>query len=711
MLIKAGAALDINSVRKKPFNWIPDASWLNLVALNELPIFSNLTNALERNPEGWRKWYDLEQPENGVIPDGYEEKLDKFRRLLIVRCFREDRTMLAAQQYIIESIGQRYAEGIPLDLESIMTETDPFLPVIFILSTGSDPTSTIEALAKKQKVEVKGVSMGQGQEVIARRLMQTAMATGGWVLLQNCHLGLKFLPEVENTLIKLEEIDPEFRIWITSEPHPKFPIGLLQMSIKMTNEAPAGLRAGLKRSYQWISQDMLETIGKNEWKPLLYCVCFLHSIVQERRKFGALGWSIPYEFNQPDLSASVQFLQNHLGASEIKKTPISWTTVKYMVCEVQYGGRITDDWDRRLFNTYGDAWLNPKMFDPNFNFYPGYKIPACQDISKFRAAIEDLPDVDSPEVFGLHSNADLTYRTKESTTIMTTIIDIQPKESGGGGGLTREEIVNNQATDMLGKIPANYVNEKIKECMKKLGGTKPLNIHLGQEVDRLQKVISKTRSTLSDLQLAIAGTIIMSNELGSALDCIFDARVPPAWAKISWDSPTLGLWFTGLIQRAEQLSAWLYSGRPSSFWLTGFFNPQGFLTAMRQEVTRKHAGWAMDDVVLFTEVTKHEKEEIKDGPSEGVYIYGLFLDGCCWDKKLNKLVDSPPKVLFSPLPVLYVSAVQASEKRVDVYSYQCPCYRTPKRTDLMYIFTVDIRSEDPPQKWVLRGVALLCSKD
>lgn len=91
---------------------------------------------------------------------------------------------------------------------------------------------------------------------------------------------------------------------------------------------------------------------------------------------------------------------------------------------------------------------------------------------------------------------------------------------------------------------------------------------------------------LSDLKLAIDGTIIMSENLTDALDNIFDARVPTNWRKISWASSTLGFWFTELIERCTQLTSWVFSGRPQVFWMTGFFNPQGFLTAMRQEVTR-----------------------------------------------------------------------------------------------------------------------------
>jgi dynein heavy chain, axonemal len=324
-LIKGGASLDLNVVQPKPCKWVTDSTWLNLVELSKLYQFSAILEQIARNEKQWKQWYDKEAPEDEIIPDGYNTSLDVFRKLLLVRSWCPDRALPQAKKYIADSIGEKYIEGVILDLEKMCEESDPRTPLICFLSMGSDPTNLIEQLAKRKSIEIKAISMGQGQELHARRLMSNAMANGGWLLLQNCHLSLEFCDEVLDTLIANEQLNEHFRLWITTEGHSKFPIGLLQISIKYTAEPPQGIKAGLKRTFQALSGDFLDVSNLPYWKPMLFGVAFLHTIVQERRKFGPLGWNIPYEFNQSDFNATVQFVQNHLDELDPKRVRLSFS--------------------------------------------------------------------------------------------------------------------------------------------------------------------------------------------------------------------------------------------------------------------------------------------------------------------------------------------------------------------------------------------------
>ena len=155
---------------------------------------------------------------------------------------------------------------------------------------------------------------------------------------------------------------------------------------------------------------------------------------------------------------------------------------------------------------------------------------------------------------------------------------MQPKEGGGGDkGESRETIVGRTAADMLAKLPADYSPHEVKEAIENLGGMLPMNIFLKQEIDRMQRILSLLRNTLTDLGMAIEGTIIMSEDLKEVLDNMFDAKVPAKWTKISWSSSTIGFWFTELLERDSQFKTWCFKGRPKAFWIPGFFNPQVLL--------------------------------------------------------------------------------------------------------------------------------------
>ena len=742
-VLKGGAALDITAIRKKPFPWIPDLVWANVIAATSMPGLSDLADCVYRNEGQWRTWFELEAPEQADMPD-FQERGTPFQLCLITRSFRNDRSLPAMTNYIRTESGGKFVDSIPVDMfiayqETIDSGHGYNVPFVHLLSPGADPTSMIEDLAKKNKKKTPSVSMGQGQEVIARRLVGTGMLTGDWCILQNCHLGLNYLSELESTLVKAEDCHEEFRVFITVIPNPLFPIGLLQMSIKITNEAPVGVKAGMKRNYFWVTQDLLDAIARAEWRHILYVMCFCHCVVQERRKFGSIGWSIPYEFNQSDLTACALFLQNHMSAMESQapkggQVPLQWKTVNFMISNVQYGGKITDDLDGTMMDTYCAAYFQQSVMDPSFTFYPGYGIPSgpgSVEIDFWRAEIEKLPETDTPEIFGLHVNADITFRNKQTNEMIGTIIDTQPKAvGGGGGGMSREDIVLAAGEDMLAKDPGDFDVNEVKDAIVKLGGMgKPHNVVLWQEIERINVIIKLYRLTLKNLKLAVAGTIIMGADLIEALDNLYDARPPPGWVNKSWVSPTSGLWFASFMERVSQLKNWIEKGKPASFWLTGFFNPNGFLTATMQDVARRHQGWALDEVVMFSEPTKNDAKDVRAGPEEGVYVHGLWIDGAGWDKKRVCLVEQAPKVLFYELPVTLITGVQYTEKKsgwgfgdpkltsgkVDMTKFSAPLYMYPRRcTGALgtYIDQVDLAcGGEPPMKWGLRGVCLLCTKD
>jgi dynein heavy chain len=305
-------------VKPKPFKWLTNESWLNTLQLSMdyLP-FKSITSDLESNESAFVPWYSDNEPEKFPVPiveartTEAEQVVLDFNRLLLVRSLRVDRTLLAVNDFIkrtdaidlngtrLPVMGTKFTDPATDTVESVLADMEATTPVIYLLSAGADPTDSIEQMARRKRKTVDCVSMGEGQDVVALRAINGATANGSWVLLQNCHLGLDFIDSLEDIMIKLKAPDsgcsPDFRLFITTEPHPKFSIGLLQMGTKVTNEPPKGLRAGLQRSYTvMVDQDRLERIETSTWRALLFTLCFTHSVVQERRKFGPLGWSVPY---------------------------------------------------------------------------------------------------------------------------------------------------------------------------------------------------------------------------------------------------------------------------------------------------------------------------------------------------------------------------------------------------------------------------------
>ena len=115
-------------------------------------------------------------------------------------------------------------------------------------------------------------------------------------------------------------------------------------------------------------KDFFEACVKpREFRKLVFGLCFFQAVIEERRKFGPFGWNIPYEFNQSDLIISVCQLRIFINQYP-EKAPLD--ALKYLTGECNYGGRVTDDKNRRCLMTILEDYYTEKIFDDNYKLSP-----------------------------------------------------------------------------------------------------------------------------------------------------------------------------------------------------------------------------------------------------------------------------------------------------------------------------------------------------
>lgn len=100
-----------------------------------------------------------------------------------------------------------------------------------------------------------------------------------------------------------------------------------------------------------------ENTRPSDWKKMFLSLCYFHAVVRERRKFGSLGWNLTYDFNDSDFKISMR--QLHMITQNYSSLP--FTAINYLTGECNYGGRVTDDFDRRTLMTILKDFYNDKV--------------------------------------------------------------------------------------------------------------------------------------------------------------------------------------------------------------------------------------------------------------------------------------------------------------------------------------------------------------
>ena len=748
-----------------PDGWLGAKAWSDFLQLAHLPAFKGICEDVSENIDSWTLMQDSNTPHQEKLPGkwGEEGVLTIFQRLLILRCIRIDFLVPGTQQYVVLEMGQKFVEPPAFSLEVSFAESAAHKPLVFILSKGADISAAVDDFARKMGFDpmagrLKSISLGQGQDTKAVALLKIAKDEGTWVLLHNCHLMSSWMPKLEGIVdqfkndIEAGRCHSDFRLWLTAMPSPAFPVAILQNGVKMTNEPPAGIRANVLGKYRLMTENLTEPGGMpydigdeyctkpKAWRKLVFGVCFNHALFQERIKFGPLGWNIlNYGWNDADLEISIRQVQIFLDIYD----EIPYETLNYLIGHCNYGGRVTDDWDRRcMVDTLANFVCRETVEDDNYKFSPldTHYAPPDTNMAGYEEFLIGLPLFESPQIFGLHENANITYAIQESNRTCNTIVLLQSGGGGGGGG-GDDGAVDTMCEQMLERLPADFDMEKI-EGKYPIIYEESLNTVLKNDTMNFNVLTSVVRNSLKTLRRAIAGFVSMSNELDDVYNGLYSNKTPNGWMGKGYPSLCpLASWFSDLLARLAELQTWYEQGAPNCFWISGFFFTQAFLTGVRQNFARSEC-IPIDQLYLTQEVMTFDVDDLASipAPPYGAYVHGLFLEGGRWDPDgefLNKagelqkgvLADSEPKVLFTKFPVIWLkpralleegdhgmSKIDPLEDAPDGY-YKCPMYKTAERKGVLsttgqssnFVMPVFIPSDKPGAFWTMRALALLTS--
>lgn len=543
--------------------WLSMKTWDQISQLAAEPPFIDVNNSIIRFSEEWQTVADAINPYEIPLPEDWMTRWKPFQRLLFLRYLAPSKIVRMVRTFVAEQLGEEFVQPPPFDLSCSFDDSEAITPLIFLLTAGADPMACLLRFAEERRSgegTLHIVSLGQGQGVLAEEKIRQAIVTGEWVILQNCHLAASWMGSLERICQNLctQTLNPQFRLWLTSYPWENFPVSILQNGVKITNEPPVGLKENVLRTFNpdplddlvqlqdtldWPSQKML-TLRK-----LSYSLCFFHALVQERRTYGAIGWNIPYAFDDSDLQISLK--QIRIFVTDYEQVP--YQALQYLVGECHYGGRVTDDWDRRTLSTLLDDFCNPKLVeDPEYSLVQPpnslYQVPHTPDYAQYLDAVQRLPTLQAPNVFGMHDNVTIGRDLLEGDYLLGSLLSLQGcyssglDESGGNEqaeeGESQEEsgekpaqpaaappptssskkpvdaVLSDMIQDLIQQLPENFDLDLAEERFP-ISYLKPLNTVLVQEMGRYNRLVDTIRVNLSSLLRAVMGHVTMTAELES----------------------------------------------------------------------------------------------------------------------------------------------------------------------------------------------------
>ncbi|KAG7202889.1 hypothetical protein KM043_010036 [Ampulex compressa] len=706
---------------RKP-DWLSIEIWKNLCNIDKhLLAFNGLTNDIRSNTTAWKAYQESETMLDNSLPEPWNEKLSEFQKLILVRTVRPDKIVHKIVQLIENHMGNALNQSPKLKVSQSYSESSCSTPIVFILPSCSSILSLISdyATTKGYSSKFASLSIGKGQEKRAETLIAEAQREGGWVLLENCHLAIHWMRQLEKICEQCDKsgVSMDFRLWISSYSTKEFPLSVLQNSIKVTNDHPLELKHDLLRLYRSEpigNKDFFEGCpGRDkEFSKLLFGLCLFHVIVRERNDFGAQGWNLPYDFDHSDLQISATQLQDFINGLDI----VSPDVLLYFIGKCNYGGKVMSEFDQKrlesLLEHYCLVNLNDDYLETTLNKVECL-IPRRCEYNYVIKHIENFPLELASETLESDVNAIIARDAAVASGFLKSLFSMNQISALRGESFVEDEVLSiidviNQR--LLVPFETNKLHLDLDVSLK------PLNMALLHEVKLLNNILQLMKNNLDDLKSAFQGCILLDSYLEKISVELYNNRVPRVWGelRIGIATKTLSIYVRNLERRLRFIEDWKKDGENFRIQFDAVSSPKMFLLAIALTFSMR-ANISVEQINFEFEVQSEDRVD-----EEHTYVIrGLHLTGARWNLETNSLSESSRNTFWQEMQPIYLRCTQNKKIRENVY--ECPVYLAPfnqdyyedfgTKLDEYFVTCIPLNTAVDGTHWIKRGVALFCQTE
>ena len=556
--------------------------------------FPELTSSLQiENPNNWQSFMKNEQCEQ-EFPAHVSKKISLFQQLLVIQALRPDRLQSAMENFSQKVLGLKELSPPALSLKSILKESVAAEPILMITSPGTDPSQELRDLSAKVRQTLHEVALGQGQADVAVEKLRDAMQHGQWLILKNLHLMTFWIPILSK---EIQSNNPhiDFRLWLTAEPHPKFPSVLSESCLKITYESPPGIKRNLQTTINTWSTDIFNRDNNLVRSQTLFALAWFHAIVQERRTFIPQGWANYYEFSDGDLRSGLEVIESMF---EQKDNSINWDYIHGLFKNAIYGGRVDNVHDLKILDSYLEEIFNNNVIGgSNRNKKPlalGIEIPRSTTYQDYVEEVFKMPDDDKPSYFGLPANINRSHQRNVSSLVISKLKQLLI--SYGAASRFDREKWQTELSPILNlwkKLNQGSAFLQMKLQFPQGDASNPVKSFVHLEKYNGVVLLQSIHKSLAGLSKVIRGTSLLNEKVSSLASSLLQQETPASWHKL-WPGPENPLdYIKTIVYKAGEIQKWVSRMDQGTLLkdnldLADLFNPDTFLSALAQQSAREY---------------------------------------------------------------------------------------------------------------------------